>query len=321
MLGAMAEGHDEASPDADGSPELKLPPELAVMYTDSPGHHVLMPIRELSNDELADLAASSLWMNLFLRQSAFRLVKETYDEFTSTVSQVSTAAAEWTMADANRELSVVSFRVSGRLMLWLEAARLFLNQTEADLKTHLGPVSEEWSAWEAAKSEVYDRSFAYRLMYALRNRNHAAPPGLTPEWTLAEDRRGEPKASIEFSLSRERSLSRGNWKAEIRRELEGMPDRLPLMPLALECQNELTSLLETLAKLQLPYARRGAEFVRQLHDEVMATEAGTRHNAFAIQVQRSFDADGTPQIPQSPLPMEAVRAVERLLLSGQFPIP
>jgi hypothetical protein len=72
-------------------------------------------------------------------------------------------------ASADKELVALFFEANRKLLNFLSAARTFLDHTEAHLKRLYGDGSEEAQRFLTATSEAYDRTFAYRFLYKLRN--------------------------------------------------------------------------------------------------------------------------------------------------------
>lgn len=116
---------------------------------------------------------------------------------------------------------------------FLSAASAFRDRAASRLSRQFGSVSAETQALKAATSRLFDRSFAYRALYALRNyaQHHEVPVSLVP---ISANRSAEGAMICQIGLHLDpRTLAAsGKINAKLHAELTAIGARqLALLPL------------------------------------------------------------------------------------------
>ena len=95
------------------------------------------------------------------------MVRENRKEFEDAVTSAEqTVSASATLAEAR---DAIDFDLNRRLLNFLTAMRFFLDHTETRLKRRYGKTNKAVQTFKTSTSASYDKVFAYRFLYRLRN--------------------------------------------------------------------------------------------------------------------------------------------------------
>lgn len=117
---------------------------------------------------------------------------------------------------------------------FLAAASAFRDRARKRLIERYGMSSTEIRRFDLAVTDAYDGSFAYRLLYNLRNfsQHHASPMDILPIQGKRNEA-GKMLISVQVELRRDDLLSQGKKiQSRVRRELADQPTNIALGPLA-----------------------------------------------------------------------------------------
>lgn len=128
-------------------------------------------IRLLSAAEETELSEAMRILRGFVNRPAFVLQIEMYRSVMAAISSLAMLPVGLGPNQANRRDAA---DVGNRLTLWLEATRMFLNQTETFIKRGYGKDSSQWSTWKTLKQRLHSSHLGYDLLYEVRNSLHSA---------------------------------------------------------------------------------------------------------------------------------------------------
>jgi hypothetical protein len=176
-------------------------------------------------------------------------------------SQTLTAAREETELEVNR-----------RLLNYLTAMRLFLDQTEARLKRRYGADSPEVQAFLDRCKAAYDGAFGYRFFYKLRNfgQHQALPIGHVKVSSAFDPATGKTSKSVEVSFDTRELLEQGkNTWGTVEDELKSGPQLLDVQALVQEASVELRGIEATIMTAEKGALTKSAETIRGTLQEVL----------------------------------------------------
>ena len=223
-------------------------------------------LRALSDSESARADEAIGALRSYFQRPAFPLTVEMCDELKAAIDRVA-PGSPIPLARIG-DPSEVTFWVASRLVLWLEAIRIFLETTETRLIRAYGKNSNFWASWEHWKGDLFDTYPSYRLLYHLRNKTHEALP---PIWFHSRSARlpsGEPGAFNEIGLDPGQLLAAfEEWRSEVRQDLESADSVMPLMPLIIEHQGNIELLATHLMHMERTEVVDEANLLRELAKE------------------------------------------------------
>lgn len=121
------------------------------------------------------------------------------------------------------EMDFMAFDFSRLLLNVLAMFRSFLDHTDAAISRKFGKDSTEFLSWKAKQSEIFDKSFAYRFFYKLRNyTQHVGMPPMHIALKATSENEG-----IEFNLTflRDELLKEDLWSKQIKEDLIQQPEK------------------------------------------------------------------------------------------------
>jgi len=177
-------------------------------------------IRRLTSAEVQALEDAVPVVRRYIARSAHALQVQTYRMVVDSINALSQLDLGF---GPSRNLHSDQVDLSNRLALWLQATRMFLDQTEADIKRRNGQESDYWQEWEGLKNKLHADTFAYRFLYALRNSLHVKPALIEMTLSAQETDRGGVERSVSVRFSREAILSDDAFDAKVARELSDSP--------------------------------------------------------------------------------------------------
>ncbi len=131
--------------------------------------HKLDKLRELNELEYQELIKINEDLKTYNKlQELYRTVIINffeYLEFTKDIKRVPSAELDW----ARRYFDEMYFEANRLLINYFTGFRTYLDHTERILKKNFGKDSTEVKEFQKQTNFVYDKSFAYRLVYKLRN--------------------------------------------------------------------------------------------------------------------------------------------------------
>lgn len=155
-----------------------------------------------------------------------------------------------------------------RITSFLGAASAFRDRTAARLDREFGKPSRETAAFKTAMSFWFDRSFAYRCLYQLRNfaQHHELPITFVPI-QADRDGGGALNARVAMHLYPATLADSDRINSSVRAELRKVPDDfLDVGRLSQEYMIAHSGLMATILDLYLPRLREMASYAAALYD-------------------------------------------------------
>lgn len=207
--------------------------------------------RTLSEEEWTHYQAavahvSSVQTNADLHSFA----RDNYQEFLETQTSIEALRADSPAADQlGPELSLALNR---RLSNFLSSFRAFLDHSELRIKRQYGNTSAEAVAFKSACSLVFDRSFAYRFAYKLRNysQHFGLPIGHIQGEAKLDPATGDKSyhGTICFDIDTLLSLDSKIW-GSVLPELRTGPPLLPVGALLAQVEVDLREILQSVLRI------------------------------------------------------------------------
>lgn len=144
---------------------------LGLLWSKTHPSKGLEGLRSLSPSEAAQISEATRVLNQFANRPMFALQSEL---FRSAREGIEMLAAMPTTFGPNQSARPHHEALGNRLALWLQATRMFLDQSETTIKRTYGEISVEWSRWESVKHRLHESNLGYDLLYATRNALHTA---------------------------------------------------------------------------------------------------------------------------------------------------
>jgi hypothetical protein len=174
--------------------------------------------------------------------------------------------------------TVVLAKAQGALSNFLASASAFRDRGETRLRERYGTDSVQWKQLKTTMSHAYDASFAYRLLYALRNygQHHDSPLSKIPAHGERKPP-GELEFEVSLALVPKEMLRSAKIPAKIRAELSAQPDEIPLIPFVKECFSLHGTIMKAVIDMHVP---RLIQF--QHYGQVVLMKLGVPHGAVPV---------------------------------------
>lgn len=220
--------------------------------------------KKLSNEEAKTYmnAESNLKHWLLHDREAFGLLEHSYDVFLNTVVAM------------RAKLETISYLPNGRdellsinsaFMSFLSMRHFYLDRTRVTISSKRPDLME---AHDIATSDEFETCFAYKFCSQLRNyAQHAGLP-ITGLQASGSYDPFENSATFKFELNFIKSelLARKSiWKATVRPDLEAMPERFPVLPLANELMHSMDRIRAKTLKAYKPYFEEDLKIVEDAY--------------------------------------------------------
>lgn len=179
----------------------------------------------------------------------FLSLEQEYEEFSRAHIDVANAWAETNVAEiAGSHIGGAYVTAQRRLSNFLGAASSFRSrvQTRLEAPPSIGGITAK--AWQHQISKIYDASFAYRLLYNLRNyaQHHDSPVSLIPVKGV-RDADGSMSFDVKLMLNRSELAKSSRIQAKVRKEIDRLDaeawDLLPLAREYFQCHSKLMAWL------------------------------------------------------------------------------
>jgi hypothetical protein len=188
-------------------------------------------------------------------------------------------------AMSGRRMHEIGTQANRHLLNVLTSLRTFLDHTETRLKRTYGKASAEVETFKRATSREYDRRFAYRFLYRLRNyAQHCGLP--VGKFSLGSEAMGtvgpgpDPptRESLAIFFARDHLLTDfDDWGAKVGEELRDGPPRIEVTRLLRILNRSVTTIQSLLHKMTAqrarPHARRLRAFIERVRRQHPASRA------------------------------------------------
>jgi hypothetical protein len=187
---------------------------------------------------------------------------------------------------------------------WLTSVRLFLDHEETHLKRRFGKDSTQVTHFEAAKAAAYDGRVGYRFAYRLRNFvQHCGLPWSRIEIGPVTQVGTRATQAVDLVLDRDKLLSAYREWGPVKADLNAMPPKFGLLPLAAEAMDGLRDVHQACAELDLDDALEHCEEVVAVVERIKAREPNGHPAAFRYSGDPHSQLQLTPRI----IPADAAR--------------
>jgi len=153
----------------------------------------------------------------------------------------------------------------GSTVNWLTSTRLFLDHTETDLKRRFGKDSPEVQRFKTATASAFDTKAGYRFSYKFRNYvQHCGLP--LSQIDISPPDPGTPTRAVQsvaLLVNKDELLSSYKEWGIVKRDLEAMPPRFPLLPLLSEAMEGLRDIYRELLEIRLSEALNHSRVLEQ----------------------------------------------------------
>ncbi len=209
-------------------------------------------IRELDVSEIDQL--NDAIKKLFEQEREFSLmeaVATNYIEIETTLRSILDEFISAGGTSLERQLGAMT-DINRRVLNFLSLTRCCLDHTETSLKRRHGEESEEFKKFKSASSLEFDSKFSYRFLYKLRNYSqHCGMPVGSLSLQSSSNSDGTISQTLEVSFSKASLLKASfSWGRRLKEELEMMPDSFNIIPLLLEFNNSIVSILEKVRRAE-----------------------------------------------------------------------
>jgi hypothetical protein len=247
-------------------------PELAVLGSGGDprtGH--LTILRELSREEYEKYAdAKRLVMRFVDDYLKFTMTRTSYGEF---VGLLRAYGEEYASKRPLYEIEamLVKQEVNRKLRGFLAEMRSFLDHAEAELKHEYGKEADEVQSFLTARSQIFDSSPSYRLVYKLRDyalHRNVAIQRMTFRSELNRET-GEPQSFLSLHVIRDELLQTSfTWGKHVKPYLAQLPEQFKLDPHIQIAMYLLEKVNVALVAAKLPKAKQAASYINKLAGSV-----------------------------------------------------
>ena len=140
-------------------------------------------IRPLGEDESNEINDASRALHRYTDRPTFVIQSENYRSVVEAIGVATTRVPTFGPNSVGRHDPA---EIRNRIALWLQASRMVLDQTEADIKRSYGRQSSELSRWTGLKERLEAKHSGFRLLRQVRNFLHSAPFPLTMQISAYE---------------------------------------------------------------------------------------------------------------------------------------
>lgn len=169
---------------------------------------------------------------------------------------------------AHSQMRQVQMDLNRRLLNFLSSVRTFLDHTERNLSKNKAKLD----VFKKAAAFHFDKSFAYRFMYKLRNYSQhcGLPARLAARKHLPKPDSSKGDATIEFGLMVDRDLllERYDSWGKVEADLRSMPESFGIDELVAELLRRLHSINNELAAVDAKEAIDAAHWLSNLANEM-----------------------------------------------------
>lgn len=206
-------------------------------------------------------------------RNLFKIVENNYAELNNLVNSSfdNLLNNSQTISESNREVgSFIYLHLNRHLLNFLSSIRTYIDHAETNFKKKYGKESFEFLELKKFLSSFYDKSFAYRFLYKLRNyAQHCGLPIEAIHYKINSDKdlnRVVSRLKIEFQ--RDQLLTKyDSWGKTIKEELTELPETFEAIPLFSEMIHNITEISKQIEKLKKNRIKPYVEFVRNLCEE------------------------------------------------------
>lgn len=196
-----------------------------------PSHHDIQLVHHLDDGQFERYQRAVADLTRVGRHEQIILVERNYRRLMAVGSFYANALETGQRDTALRARDAVSYLASD-LLNWLTSTRLFLEHFRTEFSRLYGRQSSELANLRTRISHEYDASPAYRMLYKLRDyTQHCGLPVDAVRLALTNVSSPSSRSQINFLLNRDQLLSNFDWKAQVTRDLEKMPEEIDLLPL------------------------------------------------------------------------------------------
>lgn len=204
------------------------------------------------------------------------------------------------------------------VLTFCSALHLYYEQTLGEVKRAYGDSSGQFASTESIFSSAYDRSFAYRLLYRLRNILVHHSLGSIGFYISSKEETSASglvlhKHTVRVPLKRDVFLSAEKAvNASVRREVEGLEDDPDLLRLCSEAMTVLEQIHHDISQLVRPSLHADARLVCEL-DLLFESRPGGR----ALVRVKDFPSAKPAEMPMSPIAPELFEYAREIVASIQ----
>ncbi len=224
-------------------------------------------IRPLSAAEETELLEATRILRGFVNRPAFVLQIEMYRSVTAAISSLAMLPVSLGPNQARRRDAV---ELGNTLTLWLEATRMFLDQTETLIKRGYGKNSSQWSTWKTLKQRLHSSHLGYDLLYAVRNSLHTAAVPLKITVATSEVAPDEVRQSLDLTLDATALCKDGDLNRWFRKHTDIETASLDVQSLVTEMQGCMEELKRVVMLMDIEAARESTRTIRKYSDEAFA---------------------------------------------------
>lgn len=236
---------------------------LGLLWSKGHPNGGVQEIRSLGREEFDAISAASQTISRYVDRPTFVVQSENYR---SVIESVSVGALPVPSFGPNSVGRHLAGQIGSRVALWLQASRMVLDQSEADIKRTFGRSSSELTEWTILRNRLNEKSFGFRLLQQVRNFLHSAPVPLAMEIFVEETERGAVQSRVlrldEAALRRDRKLDR--WLDE---NPEVLTEDLDIAQLVESMQLAVEELKACRLRADLPEVRLAADVIRNYAEE------------------------------------------------------
>ncbi len=162
-------------------------------------------------------------------ESLFKVVELNYEDFKSKIAYYSLNFTEFQQADFYA-INPISFDINRLFLNLLSTIRTFLDHKSTMLKRKFGDTSEEFALFEQERKAAFENNFEYRFISKLRNyAQHCGLPIENPEMKSYLNENSEPQKEFNLYFEKAKLLSKFEWGAVVKKDLESQPNRLDVL--------------------------------------------------------------------------------------------
>ncbi len=181
----------------------------------------------LANYELKIIENSKTTLKKYM--GIFDLFQMNLDNYQDLIQHIESVELNYQQLDENTARNLNRFLVN-----YLSSTKMFLEHTEAKVKSTFGKESKEFISWKTTTAQEYDTYFAYRFLYQLRNfTQHIGLAIATLNLSASSDSLGK-KQKLELFFSKNQLLDNSfDWK-KIYDDLVSQPEKFSVLEILLQ---------------------------------------------------------------------------------------
>ena len=227
-------------------------------------------IRKLSDSEFEEFKKANSHLIQFTRdQNLFNIVRLNFEDYVKLLNEYLQEFIQ-NPRTIQSKMPMMFLNINRLIINYLSAIRTFLDHSETNLKKRYESDPQRITSFKNACSKEYDNNFSYRFVYELRNYvQHCGMPlgSLALGASLVNPVTNKAKRVMEVKFVRDELLEDSKWKAQIRDEIQKLPQEFDITSHLSEMMKCIKRINLILIEKEVSELIKNAKFLEKIVNE------------------------------------------------------